>query len=54
MTYLKLIFIVFIICEVTSSAPPIDPQTPKGKRVTGLMPDTAVRNNIYRRGNDVT
>ena len=26
----------------------------KGKRVTGLMPGTAVRNNIYRRGDEVT
>ena len=27
-------------------------QTPKGKRVTGLMPGTAMRNNTYRRGNE--
>ena len=26
----------------------------KGKRVTGLMPDMAVRNNTYRRGDEVT
>ena len=29
-------------------------QTPKGKRVTGLTPGTAVRNNIYRQGGLVT
>jgi len=29
-------------------------QTLKGKRVTGLMPGTAVRNNIYKRGGPVT
>ena len=29
-------------------------QTPKGKRVTGKMPGTAVRNNTYRRGDFVT
>jgi len=30
------------------------PHKPKGKRVTGLMLGTAVRNNIYRRGDFVT
>jgi len=29
-------------------------QTPKGKRVTGLMPGMAVRNNTYKRGDFVT
>jgi len=33
---------------------PATAQTPKGKRVTGKMPGTAVRNNIYRRGDFVT